>query len=111
VILLLGSEQFAFEPRQLKFFEAPSYYTYSELRDLSDTARIFRWASTLVDWMLTLLYLVAFPATIGYFISQGIRESGSWWLIAPYSVSAFLALFSSGQYFEGLRPKPHPGGA
>jgi len=105
VIQQLAQEQVSFAPWQLMFFEAPSYYRYSALRDHSAPHRLFRWASAVVDWLLSVLFILVFPSVIGYFIFRGVHDIRAVWLAVPYSVSAFLALFASAQYFEQLSPR------
>jgi hypothetical protein len=90
---------------QLYFFEAPSYYTYSEIRDNSMTSRYFRWGSAIASFTLLPAYAIITPVVIGYFVCIGIQALRSFWHLLPYGVAIFFALFSSAQYFENLTHK------
>jgi hypothetical protein len=105
VVLELCGNELPLTPWQLLFFEAPSYYTYSEIRNYSDTQLVFRWAGYVTLALISIMYFLVFPLVIGYFIYLGIQSIKSSWLALPYGVSAFLTVFATLQHSETLRPK------
>ena len=99
----LAGENERFADWQQRFFEPPTYYTYSELRNDAGTSTPFRLASRVADAMLFGGYLVVGPLIVGYFIYQSMLTLPAAPVVASAVVSVFLTVFACAQHFEKLR--------
>lgn len=89
-------------PFQLKLLEAPSHYTYSELRDIAGSTRALSLASGFASLLLVLIYGLVPVSVVGYFVTVAFHAFGVSWMLAIEGLAVFLGLFGLLQLFENI---------
>jgi hypothetical protein len=87
---------------QVKLLEAPSHYTYDELRDIAGTAPAFSRAGSFATYLTLFIYGLVPVIVIGYFLIVSFRTFGVSWVLVVEGLALFLGLFGFLQFFENL---------
>jgi hypothetical protein len=85
---------------QLRLLEAPSHYTYGELREIAGSARLFLVAGTFAYFLVLLLYALIPVTVVGYFVILAFRTFGFSWVLVLVSL-CFLDCLA---FYNFLRP-------
>ena len=94
---------------EMKLMEAPSFYTYAEVRAIAGTAKGFVVASEAVTLLLVFIAGFAPVGVVAYFITKAVGTFGVSWVSGVQIFAVFLTAFGLFQFFERLKyPRPRP---
>lgn len=86
---------------QLTLMEKPTYYTWSAIRTATTNPNFyFIIGQKIIDIAMFVVYVIAFPAIIIYFIYIGYSILNNWTILIFYIPLLFVTFFTVTVYFE-----------